>query len=461
MSKTLQQVSPRIRESYKRAQEALQKNNLDYAVDLFLTVLAAEPDLHEVRTELREVQLQAVKGKKIHPMMSGLAGLGKKMAVRKAIKNDPANALTLAEDLLKVDVKNAAFLDVYVEAAKASNCPGAAAVTLAAVLKADRKNDKLMEKLGHVYIALGDSHRARETFERLGELRPGDQTVIKWIKDTSAMDTMNKGNWEAEGDFRGKLKNESESAALEQSSRAQLVGGDLLRMIETQRRKLEQEPDNLNLYRPLADSLAKAEQFDEALEVLVKADEKAHHADPMIQRAISSVTVMIYDHNIKILRSQGDEEGARAQDAEKQTFLLDDAADKVARYPNDLGFKFDYGQLLFKTGELDKAIAQFQQAQRNPQRRIDALYLMGSCFKAKGQLDIAASQLGKAAEELSTFDEKKMGILYELAEVLEEQDKIEKALEYYKQIYAVDIGYRDVARKIEQGYQRAKAKEQA
>ncbi len=461
MSKTLQQVSPRIRESYKRAQEAMQKNNIDYAVDLLLTVLAAEPELHEVRTELRELQLQAVKGKKKNPTMSSLSGMGKKMAVGKAIKKDPGAALALAEELMKVDVTNPAFLDVYVEAAKASKCPGAAAVTLAAVLKTDRKNDKLMEKLGHVYIALGDSHRAREIFERLGDLRPGDQTVIKWIKDTSAMDTMNKGNWEAEGDFRGKLKNEDESAALEQSARAQLVGGDLLRMIESQRRKLELEPENLNLYRPLADSLMKAEQFDEALEVLTRADEKANHADPMIQRGISAVTVQIYEHNIKVLRAEGDEAAAKAQELEKQTFLLEDAADKVARYPNDLGFKFDYGQMLFQTGELDKAIGQFQQAQRNPQRRIDALYLMGSCFKAKGQLDIAASQLGKAAEELPTMDGRKMDILYELAEVLEAQGKLDAALENYKQIYSVDIGYRDVAQKIEQGYQRAKVKAQA
>lgn len=457
MSKTLQQVSPRIRDSYKRAQEALQKNNVDYAVDLLLTVLAAEPELHEVRTELREIQLQEAKGKKVNHSMTSLQGMGKKMAVTKAIKKDPGSALAAAEELLKIDVLNPAFLDVYSEAAKASGHPGAAAVSLAAILKVDRKNDKLLEKLGHLYILLGDSHRARESFEKLGELRPGDQTVIKWIKDTAAMDTMTKGNWEAEGDFRGKLKSEEEASALEQSARAQLVGGDLLRMIETQRRKLEAEPENLNLYRPLADSLAKAEMYDEALDVLTRADEKANHADPMIQRAISAVTVQIYDHNIKVLRGEGDEDGVKAQEAEKQAFLLEDAADKVARYPNDLGFKFEYGQLLFQTGELDKAIAQFQQAQRNPQRRIDALYLMGSCFKAKGQLDIAAAQLGKAAEELPSLDDKKMGILYELGEVLEEQGKHDAALEYYKQIYAVDIGYKDISRKIEEGYQRAKA----
>lgn len=457
MSKTLQQVSTRIRETYKRAQEALQKSNIDYAVDLLLSVLEMEPELHEVRTELREVQLAALKGKKSNPSLSSLKGMGKKMAVQGAVKKDPSKALPLAEELLKVDLLNPAFHDAYIEAAKASENIGAAAVTLAAILKHDRKNDKLLEKLGHLYIALGDSHRARETFEKLGEMRPGDQTVIKWIKDTAAMDTMRVGNWEAEGDFRGKLKDEDEAAALEQGSRAQLVGSDLQRMIDTQRKKLEAEPDNLNLYRPLADSLVKAELFDEALEVLTRADEKTNHADPVIQRSISSVTVQIYQHNIKVLKAEGDLEGAKAQEADMNAFLLEDAADKVARYPNDLGFKFDYGKMLMQTGELDKAIGQFQQAQRNPQRRIDALYYMGSCFKTKGQFDIAAAQLAKAAEELPSMDDKKISILYELGEVLEAQGKLEGAMEYYKQIYSVDIGYRDVAAKIEAGYKQSKA----
>lgn len=460
MSKTMQNVSPRIRETYKRAQEALQKNNTPYAIDLLLSVLELEPELHDVRTELREIQLEQLKGKKPNPSLTSLKGMGKKMAVQSAIKKDPAKALVLAEDLLKIDLHNPAFHDVYCEAANAAENPGAAAVTLAAILKQDRKNDKLLEKLGHLYIALGDSHKAREAFEKLGDLRPGDQTVIKWIKDTAAMDTMRTGNWEAEGDFRNKLKDEDEAAALEQSARAQLMGNDLQRMIDTQRKKLEAEPDNLNLYRPLADSLVKAEQYDEALEILNRADQKANHADPVIQRSISSVTVQIYEHNIKILTAEGDLEAAAAQKAEMQTFLLEDAADKVARYPNDLGFKFDYGSLLMQTGELDKAIAQFQQAQRNPQRRIDALYLMGSCFKQKGQFDIAAAQLAKAAEELPSMDDKKISILYELGEVLEAQGKPDAALEYFKQIYSVDIGYKDVASKIEAGYKRAKENQQ-
>ncbi len=459
MAKTIQETGARIRETYQRAQEALQKNNTDYAVDLFLSILELEPTLDEVRTELRKTQFDLLKGKKANASVSSLKGMGKMMAVKGALKKNPAKALAAAEELLKIDPFNPSFLDAYCLAAEAAGHPAAAAITLEAVTQADKKNDVLLEKLGHLYLRMGQSHKARRVFEALGDLRPGDQLVIKWIKDSSAMDTMTQGKWDQEGGFRKSLKNEEEATGLEQANRSQQTVGDLGRMITTQRLKLQQEPNNLNLYRPLADSLVKAEEFDEALEVLEKADELANHADPMIQRAISKVTVDIYEHNAKILIEQGDEAGAAEQIALKNAFLLEDAADKVARYPNDLGFKFDYGQLLFDRGDIDKAIGQFQQAQRNPQRRIDALYLLGSCFKAKKQYDIAAAQLQKAAEELPTLDDRKKGILYELGEVMEAQGDFDHALEHFKQIYAVDIGYKEVSEKIEAGYRRRKAQQ--
>lgn len=460
MAKTIAETPTRIKETYRRGREAVQKNNTAYAEELFKSILAMEPELDELRKELRELQVNRVKSKKPNPF-SSIKGLGKTMAVKGALKKDPAKALVGAEELMKIDPLNPAFLDLYADAARAAGNLNAAAITFEVALTADRKNADLLEKLGVLYLEMKQPHEARGIFERLGELRPTDQKVIKWIKDTAAMDSMAQGGWEKEGDFRSKLKDEGEASDLEQAGRSQQNLNEMERLIIKQRQRLEAEPDNLNLYRPLSDSLVKAGQLAEALEVLRMADDKANGADPMIQRAITDTTLKIYDYNIKILKEDGDTAAAEEQLKEKQTYQIEDIASKVKRYPNDLSFKFDYGELLYARGDLDEAIAQFQQAQRNPQRRIDALYLMGSCFKAKGQYDIAATQLQKAAEELPTMDETKMAILYELGEVLEAQGDLEGALAHFKTIYAVDIGYKNVAEKIEAGYARKKKQSDA
>lgn len=450
MATSITEASQAVQKMYRRAQDALAKQNQDYAVDLFLQVLSVDPELDDVRLKLRELQVAATGGKK--NSLSSIKGMGKIMSVKGALKKDPAKALNLAEELLKLDVMNPAFLEAYCEAAAAADNKRAAATTLAAVVAVDTKNEALLEKLGHLYLGIGESKLAVDAFQQLGELRPGDQNVIKLIKDASARDTMKQGNWEEQGDFRGKLKDESEAAALEQESRSQRSESDLETIVRTQKMRLEAEPENLNLYRPLADNLTKLGEFDEALDVLERANEATGGADPLIVNAIAAVTINIFEYNVKVLREDGQEEAAQEQQAELNAFLRQDAADKVERYPNDLGYKFDYGKLLLEDGDIDGAIGQFQQSQRNPQRRSESLYYLGSAFKAKGLYDLAAGQLQTAAEEIPVMDEAKKGIIYELGEVLELQGKTEEAMGYFKQIFSIDIGYKDVAAKIEQGY---------
>ena len=66
---------------------------------------------------------------------------------------------------------------------------------------------------------------------------------------------------------------------------------------------------------------------------------------------------------------------------------------------------------------------------------------------------MAIDQLTVAAKEIPTMDRTKMDITYELGAISEEMNKIDQALEYYKQVYAVDIGYKDVSEKIDHAYE--------
>ena len=79
---------------------------------------------------------------------------------------------------------------------------------------------------------------------------------------------------------------------------------------------------------------------------------------------------------------------------------------------------------------------------------------MALCFKAKGQHDLAIEQLEGANSELSLMDDTKMDIIYELGSICEAIGQLDRAADYYKQIYAVDISYRDVAQKIEKSYKK-------
>ena len=139
---------------------------------------------------------------------------------------------------------------------------------------------------------------------------------------------------------------------------------------------------------------------------------------------------------------------------ERDTFLFNDTVDRVKRYPNDLQFHYELGVLLFERGNLNEAIQEFQLSQRNPQRRIRSLYYMAMCFKQKKQYDIAMEQLQKAMSELFVMDDTKKDICYEMAQISELMSQQDKAVRYYKEIYSVDIGYKDVSDKIEKAYKK-------
>ena len=66
--------------------------------------------------------------------------------------------------------------------------------------------------------------------------------------------------------------------------------------------------------------------------------------------------------------------------------------------------------------------------------------------------DLAARRLQEALKEKPVFDEEKKDLVYQLGCVLEKMGKKEEAIEQFKQIYELDIGYKDVAAKVDNYY---------
>lgn len=138
--------------------------------------------------------------------------------------------------------------------------------------------------------------------------------------------------------------------------------------------------------------------------------------------------------------------------AKKQAFLLTECKQRADRYPSDLQIRFELGQLYFEAGKLTEAIQEFQKAQNNPHRRIQALGYLGQCFAARKIYDLAARTLQRAIEEKQVFDDEKKDLVYSLGSVLEKMGKAEEAVGQFKLIYEMDIGYKDVAAKVDAYY---------
>lgn len=453
----LENAPRKAREHFEKGMASFERGNLDYAMDMFLLALDACPGLLKARKFLRAAAVTKAKQQKTSAFaraLGTLGGSGALLKIQSLIKKKPDQALREAEDLLRKDPMNPTFIHAASQAAEAAGFPEIAILNLELAREHNPKDVKTLEWLARLYTEVNRLHDARVAYEELVRLKPNDPMAVKKLKDATALDTMQRGGWNEAGSYRDVMKDAKQATLLEQQAKAVKTSRDVDNLIEETRLKMEREPQNVNYKRAMAELLAKAERYDEALQVLQLAQQATGGADPQIDRLISEIRLEQIDKKIEALKAAGDNAGIEALRAERAEFIFKDAEDRVRRYPNDLQFKYEFGVLLYERGQLNEAIQQFQRAQQNPQRRVRSLYYLALCFKQKQQYDIAAEQLEKAASELHVLDETKKDILYELGCIYEAMQQPEKAAGLFKEIYSVDIGYRDVAAKIENSYRK-------
>jgi tetratricopeptide (TPR) repeat protein len=453
----LEDVSRRLRDTFDKGFSAFERSNLDYAISMFEAVVEQEPRLLKARKYLRAAEvrkfLDAGSGKAKH-MTALLANLPGLIKAKLLLKSKPERALAVMEKLLKADPLQAQFIILFAEAAVGAGLPEAAIQTLELAREYDPENIELLRWLARLYRDTGKTQEARLCYEVVARLKPNDPVSIKNYKDSIALDTMKKGGWEDAKSHRELIKDSKEAESLETDNKAVKSEADLDALITEFRQRIEREPENINFRRVLAEHCARAKRFDEALEVLHEAQKITGRADPQVDRAISSLTIQKFDVAIETAQAAGDTAAVAAQTLAKSEFVFANAKDLVTRYPNDLQFHYELGVLYYERGAITEAIEGFQLAQRNPQRRTRALYYLALCFKSKQQYDIALEQLEKAAEELSLMDDTKKDIVYEMGLLHDAMGQTAKAVERFKEIYAVDIRYKDVAERIEKAYKR-------
>jgi tetratricopeptide (TPR) repeat protein len=118
----------------------------------------------------------------------------------------------------------------------------------------------------------------------------------------------------------------------------------------------------------------------------------------------------------------------------------------IAEHLDEADFQshYDLGVAFKEMGLLDEAISEFQKALRAPEGKLKTSEALGVCFIEKGVLGVAESVLRRALELPASGDEERLGILYWLGRVLEQQGRRAEARELYGRVYAVDIRFKDV-----------------
>lgn len=462
---SLSSLDPRLQKQAENARLALERGNADYALQITGDILHKHPGCLQVRRIQRAAQKKLLDGKsRLFAKLSGtMTSAPFMLTAASQVKKDPAGALENAEKLLANDPTNVTALRLEAEAATALELHETAVFCWEAIRDETPDNISVLHSLGEAYIRAGHFENAISLGNKMLKLKPNSNEAQDLLRHASVEQSMKKGNWEKEGSYRDKLKDEEQAVSLEQAAKVVTSEEMTWRLISDAYARFEAEPNNLNNILELAENYKKLGDFAKAIEWVAYARATpTGAADTTLEKLESELRLAGMEKEVEALQAKlaesPDDAAIAAELADKKaaiaTSRLEEARGLVERYPNDAGYRQDFGRLLFDAGQVEAAIAQFQAAQRSPKFRIQALAMLGACFDAKGQYDLAVEQLSTAKSELSILDDTKKDIIYRLAVCYDKMGKTDQAVAEFKIIYAQDISYRDVSSRMEAFYKK-------
>lgn len=454
---------------YERAQSALERNNLDYAIDLFQQILTIEPNFVVARRAIRAVQRRQVQQKgfpapaKIVAVLKGIPTLVK-IAIFKLTGNHEALMIE-CEKFLAGYPTSVTMLAWLGSAAREAKYVDSAIVCYEAIVDAHPDNINALKNLGRLYAAKNDVKKAQYFYDEVSKRDPADQEAGRAVRDLAALGTIKRGYEHADG-YRDSLKNADEAQDLEDEQRIVRTDDDVDRGIARARKELEEKGEQPRTLAKLGDLLVRKGAFEEARGVYNRAQE-IDSADATIRIKLGDLEIKKLTVEAKAIQTQlqaaPDDAALKQQLAAKQKewkeFALKEYARRVAEHPTDLGLRLQYGKLLYQSNQMDQAIQEFQKAVESPKLRKQTLSLLGDAFMKKGMYDLATAQFERAIADITVVDDDAKNLLYGMGCAQEQLGNLEKAAEHFKRIYETDIGFKDVSEKIENIYRKTREKE--
>ena len=456
VKKTLKDVSAATKSAYTKAMQVMNQNNLEYAITLFKEIVQFDPGFLDAREKLRKCERDYfAKMGAVAKALSAIKAIGfvTKGNMLKAKK--PKEAMDQAEEALAVNLFNPAALNLLAECAKKLNAMFIAVEAYEILVEKDDKNEANIVKLGEYYKADGQGIKYLTICQKLADKYPGDLEKLALLREAAALASMEKGKW-GQGE-KSDFKKNLNTGNKDQGDRIIRAEDDIREMIGKYEKEIEEGSESIDTRRRLAELYLRAEEYEKAIEAYTWIVNKMGTLDPAIDKAIEKANTAISKRKVEQMIKDGrPQEEIDAEKKANYDYRMERYHERIRLYPNDLQIRFEYAELLWEGGAVEDALEQFQIAQRNPQHRLIAIVYLGRCFAAKNQFDMAIEQFNRALEDMPTMNADKMFTLYHLGCTYDMMGKKKEALDCYKQIYAVDIKYMDIAERINKYYEENK-----
>lgn len=434
----------------QKAEEAARRKNYDFAVELYQQLLELDPDQGEARAGLRRalrLRQEKKKGGKLLRALSGAGPLAMAKTLRKAGKLDAC--IKAAEQYLAtnpLDVDANLFLG---EALEGGEYYKSAAAVYEFIAEIAPRNPEGLKRAGAMMYKLGEHAQALGYYERALDADPRDQEALKQRKNLAAETALTERETAGAGHSRDQIKDKDQARDLERRGRIHRTQEEWQEELERLEERYADAPSDPDLMIAMAEACEKLKDPEAAFDWLSRAcDYRKDAADLRGRRDVLREKVL--KKQLSRADAAGETEKANRLEQELRSFQLESLRDQVRTRPSDAGLRIKLAQQLLRLEEVDEAVGELQKAVDDPRLGREANFFLGTAFQKKGFADLARKNFERALEGCSGSDERSKEILYSLGAIAEGEGQPEEARTLFGRIFEIDIGYRDVADKMEQ-----------
>lgn len=450
---------------YEKAQDAFKKNNYPYAINLLFNTIEVAPHFVKARHLLHLIEKKKLEHSKVVMINRALGNILNIpfyiLGYFYFLKGDYAKAMIYFEKILLRDPVNTPVLKSIGDSSLKLEMIETAIDTFETIRTLIPSDIKNLRKLGDIYKDLGnDLGKAKECYTAILQYDKNNHAARKGLSDVAALQTIEVGSYDdLSSSFLTKVKDLEFADVTEKKMRAVKSEEDLRVLIKDTEKEYEKEPRNVKIIVELASYYLQAKEYDSTIAFYKKARAVAPEDYTLTKLLMDAEIAKIDSVLVDLINQKVSTEGAEKkikelQDLKSKTFLSY-LMEMVSERPSDRELRYQLGRVYFENSKIDDAIKEFQLAVSEPRYRLRAYNYLGLCFSSKKMYDLAEVQFNSALQELtktSHIDEFSKEVLYNLASVYERMGHIDKAVEKYKEIYKVDIGFKDVSEKIHKTY---------
>ena len=334
---------------WRRGNEALPKENWDYAIQMYGQSVKLVPDNLTYRHSLRFTEYKKYDMNMKGAAMSGMKLMGPRGRIKKCrMSKDWKGVAAAAEDGLAVNPWDPQLGADLGDALKELGYQEVAKFAYEESLKVDKDNIDVNRSLALVYEERSQYPEAVKCWQRILKVEPTNGEARSKITALDAKTVMDRGGYEGAESTRNVMAAHEIARRLGTNKGA--ADGPGMSAEADLQRAIRKDPANKDNYTKLADYYKREGQLENAEEQLQKALEVSGN-DVGIREMLEDVQLDLMQRAISITKEQVRNAPTDADLKQRAAELANELtkrkmeifAGRVDRYPNDMRMKFDLG----------------------------------------------------------------------------------------------------------------------